>query len=91
MAAWIAKIHKLGFVWHDPKLDNILFDEDTDRFLVCDFDSCRPIGYVVPKGETIGTPGYTLSIGISDPYQDILKFAQTLAIYSGHRNNWLNA
>ena len=77
----MAVVHKAGFVWDDPREENIVFDAINDQFYIVDFSIASPIGYN-DQAYCRGTPGYTWSDGASSVYDDIRKFAILLQKYS---------
>ena len=60
MSRQIAQIHEIGFVWEDPKIDNIVYDYKMG-FCCIDFGLSAPIDSD-HKYMLRGSPGYTLSI-----------------------------
>ena len=79
----IAKIHKCGFVWDDPKIENIIFNQN--QFKVIDFDAASPIG-TVWEANVRGSAGHYWSCGESCCYFDFIKFAFIIQTYSKRLN-----
>lgn len=71
----MAIMHKNKLVHNDIKLENILLFEN--EYVLIDFDHTTPDGIDL-KEHHLGTPGFTLSTGKSNPYHDFLNFGSLL-------------